>query len=231
MPPTGSGAARTPLGGRPLYREPMSEIAEGASIEVGALAVQAREQLGGPGWAIGEASDHVPSQPGLYAIHAPKSVWADLGFDYRTSTPLYVGKAQRSLVGRDLRDHFAVGPNARARTGSSTVRRSFAALLREQLELSGVPRNLEKPERFANFGLEPEADLRLTAWMHSQLTLAAWGAPEGLSPQSLTSIETSLIVDWCPPMNIEKNPNVSRTLREARAFMAAEAAAWRPLGS
>lgn len=208
----------------------MSETAAGDSLQIDVLLALAREQLRAQGWTIGEASDHVPHQPGLYAIHAGESVWAELGIDYRASTPLYVGKAQRSLVGRDLRDHFAVGPDAKARTGSSTVRRSFAALLSRQLDLAGVPRNLLKPERFANFGLEPEADLRLTAWMHSNLTLAAWGAPAGLPAKALTDVETRLIVEWRPPLNIEKNPEASRTLRQARRSMAAQAAAWLPPG-
>lgn len=183
-----------------------------------------------PGRPISEAPDHVPAQPGLYAIHARPAVWQELGVDLLPSTPLYVGKAQKSLAGRDLRGHFAAGPNAKAQTGGSTVRRTFAALLREQLNLSGVPRNMSRPERFANFGLEPDADERLTAWMHANLTLASWAAPAGLSSRSLTSIETTLIRDWRPPLNIANNPSASSRLRESRAVMAAQAAAWRPSG-
>lgn len=211
-----------------LYREAMSEAPTDASSPLDVLAVNARSELSLRGWPIDEAPAHVPSQPGLYAIHAPRAVWVELGLAHLPSTPLYVGKAQKSLAGRDLRDHFATGTNAKARTGGSTVRRSFAALLRERLNLRGVPRNKSRPERFANFGLELDADERLTAWMHANLTLAFWGAPTSLPSHSLTTLETTLIRDWHPPMNIDKNPSASRALRDARAVMAAEAAAWRP---
>lgn len=182
------------------------------------------------GWSMDEAADHVPAHPGLYAIHAAPEVWAELNLQFDPSTPLYVGKAQKSLAGRDLRGHFAAGSNAKAQTGSSTVRRTFAALLREQLNLVGVPRNMSRPERFANFGLESSGDERLSAWMHAHLTLASWAAPAGLASRSLTSIETTLIREWHPPLNIANNPSASQTLREARAVMAAQAAAWRPVG-
>src|SRR5205823_4167655 len=55
-------------------------------------------------------------------------------------TPLYVGKAEDSLVQRDLQTLFGDG-----RTGSSTVMRSFAALLRQSLSLAVRPRDPAKP--------------------------------------------------------------------------------------
>ena len=114
---------------------------------------------------ITEALAFLPDSPGLYAIHSSKEVWTVLGLAHRAEVPLYVGKAEDSLVSRDLNTHFAVDPEAAPKTGSSTVRRSFAALLRGPLNLTGVPRNKAKPGYFARYGLEYEADARLTEWM------------------------------------------------------------------
>ena len=64
--------------------------------------------------------------------------------------PLHVGKAEDSLLTREIKTHFGDG-----RTGSSTVRRSFAALLAHTLDLQGLPRNSAKPGYFSNYGLSP----------------------------------------------------------------------------
>lgn len=72
--------------------------------------------------------------------------------------PLYVGKAERSLNGRDVGTHFAAG-----RTGSSTVRRSLAALLVNELALVAVPRNLAKPDGSASFGLDTASEGALSS--------------------------------------------------------------------
>jgi hypothetical protein len=124
---------------------------------------------------IAVAVADIPRRPGLYAIHAPAAVWEELGLGKRPDErPLYVGKAESSLVSRDVDTHFGDG-----RTGSSTVRRSFAALLRAPLELEGRPRNPSKPERPANYGLSPDHDEKLTGWMRENLTIAVWPTPEG----------------------------------------------------
>lgn len=95
---------------------------------------------------------------GLYAIFGDPGVWRHLGLgEPPDDRPLYVGKAEDSLASRDLKTHLVSG-----RTGSSTVRRSFAALLREELDLHAQPRNPSRPERFANYGLRRDGDERLT---------------------------------------------------------------------
>jgi GIY-YIG catalytic domain len=71
----------------------------------------------------------VPDRPGLYAIHGDGNTWTGLGLGKPPDDrPLYVGKAEDSLVARDVKTHFGDG-----RTGQSTVRRSFAALLHDEL--------------------------------------------------------------------------------------------------
>lgn len=196
-----------------------------ASDRITRFAQEALGDLARQSWAIARTPEAVEARPGLYAIHGDERVWRELGLEYRPGIPLYAGKAERSLVGRDLHDHFAIDPNRTVNTGSSTVRRSFAALLREPLALRAVPRNLANPERFANFGLEPDADARLTGWMHEHLTLAVWPVADEVVVD-LAAIERVLIRMWMPPLNVADNPGKLEQLSVARAAMAAEAAAW-----
>ena len=182
--------------------------------------------LTGERWAIVDATKHVPARPGLYAIYGDETAWRDLGLEPRTELPLYVGKAEDSLVSRELNGHFAASPDIAPRTGSSTVRRSFAALLRDVLDLRAVPRNLSQPERFANYVLAEGGDARLTGWMHERLSLVVWPAPAARE-WLLNDVETAVIQRSTPPINISKNPRKLARLSRARATMAAEASQWR----
>jgi hypothetical protein len=191
------------------------------------LAADAINALTRERWAITDAVRHVPPLPGLYAIYGDAQAWRDLDLDGPADQPLYVGKAESSLVSRDLNSHFATNPKTKPRTGGSTVRRSFAALLRDPLDLQAVPRTLANPERFANYSLANGGDARLTDWMHARLTLAVWPAPMGLTI-TLGDVETSVIVHFTPPINLDKNPRKLARLSSARAEMAAQASSWRP---
>ena len=197
------------------------------SLSLQGLAADAVAALTGERWAITDAVQHVPARPGLYAIYGDEQAWRDIKLEPAPDQPLYVGKAEDSLVSRDLNGHFATNPNSKPRTGSSTVRRSFAALLRDALDLHAVPRNLAKPERFSNYALADGGDARLNEWMHARLTLAVWPAPAAM-PVLLGDVETAVIVRFTPPINLDKNPRKLARLSAARAAMAAEAAAWRP---
>lgn len=186
----------------------------------------ARYALSNVGCSILDAPEYVRPVPGLYSIHADAEVWGELALEYRAGIPLYVGKSESNLSQRELRQHFAIDPDASPTTGSSTVRRSFAALLREPLNLRGVPRNKEKPERFANYALEPEGDAVLTRWMHENLNVAVWEMPEDIPVSALAVLEAEVIRLWTPPLNIQKNPGKLPHLRMARAQLAADARAW-----
>ncbi|MBN7794643.1 GIY-YIG nuclease family protein [Microbacterium esteraromaticum] len=190
------------------------------------FAAAAIDALTGERWSIRDAAQHVPARPGLYAIYGDKQAWRDLGLEVAYDQPLYVGKAEKSLVSRDLNGHFATNRKSTPRTGGSTVRRSFAALLRDALDLQAVPRNLAKPERFANYGLAEGGDARLNEWMHARLTLAVWPAPAGMTVP-LGDVESAVIVRFTPPINLDKNPGKLARLSAARADMAAEASRWR----
>ncbi len=182
--------------------------------------------LTGERWSIVDATKHVPSRPGLYAIYGDETAWRNLGLEPRIELPLYVGKAEDSLVTRELNGHFAASPDIAPRTGSSTVRRSFAALLRNVLDLRAVPRNLSRPAHFPNYALAEGGDARLNVWMHERLSLAVWPAPPARD-WSLVDVETAVIHHFTPPINISKNPRKLARLSHARAAMAAEASKWR----
>lgn len=161
----------------------------------------------------------VPREPGLYAFYGDDRAWSQLrlvaAFD---DQPLYVGKAEKSLNGRDVRTHFAAG-----RTGSSTVRRSLAALLADDLDLVAVPRNLDRPDGSANFGLAPASEVRLSEWMERRLSLAIWVKAGDVA---LDEVETAAVRRLRPPLNMSKVNESRALLRAARRRMADAARAW-----
>ena len=170
------------------------------------------------------AEARVPKRPGLYAIHGDRQTWNELGLgDPPDARPLYVGKAEDSLVIRDLKTHFGDG-----RTGQSTVRRSFAALLHDTLGLWGIPRNTRKPGYFSSFALSEADDEVLTCWMEKRLLLATWAKPRDCA-FALGEIEGELLRELLPPLNLQGvvTPWTAQ-VKEARAFMADEARDWKP---
>jgi len=179
----------------------------------------ARIALSASGDEMGFAVDTVPSVAGLYAIHGSPSVWKELGLLQAVpGQPLYVGKAEMSLASRDVQTHFATG-----KTGSSTVRRSFAALLKSSLDLNGMPRNRIKPGHFANFGIDERGDARLTRWMLERLTLSVWIKPDSVP---LRRVEVGVLRILTPPLNLTGVPQPSAKLKAQRKVLADEARAW-----
>ena len=60
--------------------------------------------------AIGDALGEAPSKAYLYAVYGGREVWRELGLGAPPDgRPLYVGKAEDSLVARDLRTPFGTG--------------------------------------------------------------------------------------------------------------------------
>lgn len=175
--------------------------------------------LAGVRHAHADAGNRVSKAAGLYAFYGDEQAWSDLdlspAFD---DQPLYVGKAEKSLNGRDVGTHFATG-----KTGSSTVRRSLAALLVTQLGLVAVPRNLVRPDGSANYSLEPLGDERLSRWMEERLLLATWIKPQHVL---LDEVETAALLRLRPPLNLDKVGEPRERLRRARGAMAAESRKW-----
>jgi hypothetical protein len=166
------------------------------------------------------AEDRVPRRPGLYAVHGDAGTWDVLGLgEPPDDRPLYVGKAEESLLGRDIGSHFGDG-----KTGQSTVRRSMAALLKGTLDLHGIPRNTAKPAYFSNYGLSPREDRSLTQWMREHLQLATW-APAGVV--NLHPVEVAVIQAWEPPLNLtDVTTKWTGQVKDARKVMADEARRW-----
>ena len=158
----------------------------------------------------------VPNLPGLYAVYGDERAWCELGLGQpRSDSALYVGKSEDGMVGR-LRSHFGNG-----RTGSSTVRRSFAALLRVELKLTGIPRNRAKPSNFANYSLSLNDDSKLTQWMRDRLEIAVWVTDES---RPLGDIEREVLHEWNPAVNITGVQHTWRSLvRNSRKLMSDEA--------
>ncbi|MBL8624668.1 MAG: hypothetical protein JNK64_25395 [Myxococcales bacterium] len=176
--------------------------------------------LGTHRYRLVEAQGRVPSAPGLYAVFGSLETWRLLGLGVPPDDrPLYVGKAERSLASRDLNTHFHNG-----RTGQSTVRRTFAALLRDELSLRAIPRGgLTTADKPSHFALDTDADAELTSWMLDRLTLAVWEKPARCA--DLAVIEWGVIKKWVPPLNIQGNagsPWIAE-VRRARQVMAADA--------
>jgi GIY-YIG catalytic domain-containing protein len=168
-----------------------------------------------------EATD-APDAPGLYAIFGSKEVWEELGLGTPIDErPLYVGKAEKSLLRRDVRQHFGTG-----NTGSSTVRRSIAALLKNKHGYVGVPRNPKKPAHFSNYALGVDHDQMLTEWMLRNLRLGTW-EPETADGVVLDTWETKVLDAWKPPLNLSKvRTGWTVELKRLRKALANEAREW-----
>jgi hypothetical protein len=207
----------------PHRRRTIRPTSPHAEPELAALVDAAIKELRAPRHRLTEslAADVVPAAAGLYAIYGSAATWRELGLGSPPDDrPLYIGKAEKSLAARDLGTHFGDG-----RTGSSTVRRSFAALLRNALDLRGIPRNPEKPERPANFGLSTEHDQALTAWMRRRLSLAVWPKPPEC--RSLVTIERAVLERRRPPLNLQDVRTEWRAhVSGARSVMANDARQW-----
>lgn len=124
--------------------------------------------------------------------------------------PLYIGIAERQgLAARGLKMHLK-------RTRMSGLRRSLAALLRDDLGLSSQV----AATRGGMFGLTPAADATLTNWMlrHLNVTWVAHLAP--------STVEGQIVAAELPPLNYEH-----ATRGPYAAHMRALRAEFRSLGS
>lgn len=158
------------------------------------------------------ATDRIPHDPGLYIVYSdsglPGLTWSP------ASGPLYVGKADDGLQCRIGREHGGD-------TGRSTLRRSLAALLKEELDLIARCRPTKgepKPINFTNFSVEPQGDLRLSGWMADHLTVAV------LVGAAASGRESALIAELEPLLNLRGWANPwGDVVSRARAECAVEA--------
>jgi hypothetical protein len=144
--------------------------------------------------------------------------------------PLYIGKAEASLAGRDVTSHFGFTGERRATsvTGASTLRRSLAALLHETRGFfRAIPRNPSNASHYANYGLSREDDDLLSDWMRKNLRLACWPKPESIPVEGLRVIERELARLLLPPLNIAGAWTPWQwQVKAARSVLADEARQW-----
>lgn len=181
---------------------------------------------------VAKGMQSAPSQPGLYAVHAPIAAWQKLGLGKPPDErPLYIGKSESSLAGRDVTTHFGFTGDSRSTsvTGYSTLRRALAALLHDSGGYRGRPRNPAKPGTFSNYGLSSEQDGDLSEWMREHLQLACWPKPESTSIEQLKRVERAVAERLLPPLNLKGVVTPWKPqLDAARGMLASEAARWRP---
>jgi hypothetical protein len=149
----------------------------------------------------------IPSrdEPGVYALFlTSQTALPGLAVE---SDVLYIGMTESSLK---VRNHFN-----HSQSGFSSPRRTLGALLKEQLNLTALPRSPgPSASNVKNYRFSDEGEKRLTRWMDSYLTY-------GLCPVNadVRGIEGRLIRELRPPLNLTKwrNPQASRlkALRKA----------------
>jgi hypothetical protein len=158
--------------------------------------------------------DQIPEAPGIYLVFTD----APIGVLRQPpeGRPVYIGKADDGLRRRLATEHHAD-------TGRSTLRRSLAALLKDELGLVCIPRPTRgeyKAVNFTNFSLDPASDAALTAWMERHLTF------DPKPSERPGEEEGRLVAEICPALNITGCGNpFADTLKAGRKRCADEARA------
>ena len=156
---------------------------------------------------------HFSQKPGIYAIAI---IGNDHPFPLKTPSLtdndiIYIGKTNTSAKRRVLKTHFKSG-----RTGSSTLRRSLGAILRNELALKPIPRSLVEG-RVRDYKFIIESENKLTEWMINNLTVSFYDFEGG--KRLLRELESDIISILKPILNIDGNAiNQNRSLiKELRA--------------
>lgn len=153
-------------------------------------------------WPAGELEE-LKGQ-GVYAVFLREG--GDLpGIEPGAHRALYVGMSGKGLNGRD---HVGY-----QHSGSSTLRRSLGALLRERLGLQPVARD-SKIENATKFRFTDEGEASLTAWMTEHLL----ASQVEIDPADVSMTEKALISELRPPLNLT---NLGRWINQQKAFVSA----------
>lgn len=137
--------------------------------------------------------------PGIYAFFYEVN-GSTKSFPFEAGQLIYIGKTESSQKKRDANTHFKSG-----KTGSSTFRKSIGVILMHELKLKPIPRNDSDFEkgRLSMFKFDEVSEERLTAWMRENISMSFFKF-EG-SKDDLDRLETSIINELIPPLNISKN--------------------------
>ncbi|MCW2583999.1 MAG: hypothetical protein JWQ53_2789 [Klenkia sp.] len=143
---------------------------------------------------VDEARDAVPAAPGLYAWWGRFGALPGVSGPKHPSAPvqlLYVGIAPSGSTSQATLRSRVVGDHIRGTTGSSTLRRSLAALLSEQQGWHS--RWTTRPV------LVNRDELALSEWMTQTLQLTWAEHPEPWT------VEAAVIAELEPPLNLADN--------------------------
>lgn len=140
------------------------------------------------------------TSPGIYGIYFNGDEFPDAELKLTKGQLIYIGKSESSQLSRDKETHFRSG-----KTGSSTLRRTLGALLREELELLPIPRNSNdvKKGRITFYKFNDYSEQRLTLWMVENLSISYYEYPQ--SPKAIDFLETQMINLAKPIFNLAKN--------------------------
>jgi len=160
-------------------------------------------------------------KPGIYAFFFTGKDFPIADYNPQKDEIVYLGKTESSQASRDEKTHFASG-----KTGSSTIRRSLGALLKNELSLIPIPRNGKDFDagRKSFFKFDEPSEEKLTTWMKDNLGLSFYEYDQ--PPSEIDVLETKLITEMKPLLNIDsKNPDnpYAQFIRAARKACANEA--------
>jgi hypothetical protein len=160
-------------------------------------------------------------EPGIYAFFFTGKDFPIANCNPQKDEIIYIGKTESSQASRDEKTHFTSG-----KTGSSTIRRSLGALLKDELSLVPIPRNDKDFDagRKSFFKFDEPSEDKLTTWMKDNLALSFYEYDQ--PPSEIDVLETELIAEAKPLLNIDsKNPDNphAQFIKEARKACADEA--------
>ena len=159
--------------------------------------------------------------PGIYALFYIGSDFPLLGDSVTKHQIIYIGKTESSQEKRDAKTHFTSG-----KTGSSTVRKSIGSILCDKENLIPIPRNETdyKKGRCSHFKFDTDSEVKITNWMENNLAISFYEYPR--SKQEIEDLETEIIGELVPILNISKNGNnlFKETLQRLRKKCALKAA-------
>lgn len=147
--------------------------------------------------------DSFSDKPGIYVLFFVGRDFPLANCSPKKEDIIYIGKTQSSQASRDRDTHYAAG-----KTGSSTLRRSFGAMLRSALKLNPIPRGQADIDklRTSHFKFDQKSEEKLSEWMRNNLALSFYEFTKG--NVELDELESFLVKQIQPILNIDrKNPD------------------------
>jgi len=113
---------------------------------------------------------------------------------------IYIGKTESGSHKRNSDQHLKSG-----KTGSSTLRRTLGAILKDELNLIPIPRNGKENSRrkIAHYEFTPAGEERLTEWMKKNLAFSFYEMDE--NPAGIIFLEKKVIKLTVPVLNLRDN--------------------------